>query len=308
LALGVFQAGGAGGLLSVFGTASLMSQQNYEDAQAAHLGLPKGAKLGGVTSSSAYAFPGRRFVHLAGIYSPDMLTPSMVTNLERMKARPELRFDCWVLTGNNTLIRGGDVAALCGERAPIGIDGAHLAPARWEALDRACQPLKADVGAWALADSLDVGCPEDEARCGYETYSRFHGARFEPCAVSWGTGTNAVFDVGRAVLGSDSLTLRVRPGVPLKVVMRTAAKAEVLMVRGAQEKGQTFTFCSPLKMRVQMDGVDAGLFEVVLASDEKTFSDVSFVIPAEAVKHASPRISFCGDHAAFAYWFYQPRQ
>jgi hypothetical protein len=115
-----------------------------------------------------------------------------------------------------------------------------------------------------------------------------------------------VFDVGRAVLGSDSLTLRVRPGVPLKVVLRTTDKAEVLMVRGAQEKSQTITFCSPLKMRVQVDGADAGLYDLTLDSDEKTFSDVSFVLPAEAIKHAVPRISFCGDHAAFAYWFYQP--
>lgn len=306
LAVGAFQAVGALCLATFYYTSCLVSQQSYEDVKAAHALLPKEARVGGTNCAHAYALPGRRFVHLVGIYSPDMLAAMPVTNFERMKARPELRFDYWILSGKGASFRGADFSALCGERSAVGIDGLHLAPARWDALERSRLPAQAKQETWALVDTLDVGCPEAESRCGYETFSRFQGAQLDPCGFSWGAETNAVFDAGRVVLGSDSMTVRVRPGVPLKVVMRTAAKADTQLTRGYQKRVQTFTFSSPLKMRVHVDGADAGVFDLPLVPDEARFSEVSFTLPAEAVRNPETRLTLFGDHVALTYWFYQP--
>ena len=64
-----------------------------------------------------------------------------------------------------------------------------------------------------------------------------------------------------------------------------------------------FEFVSPLKLNVAIDG------EVKLTASlevaEKGFSDVAIDIPGSAITNSPCKVSFLGDHAAFAYWFFQ---
>ena len=202
------------------------------------------------------------------------------------------------------------VESLCGPAAALGLDGACLRPAEWEAFDRARTPPDGVVASdgWRLADAVDVGWPEDEARTGYEVFSRFTGAVCSPFAVCGRPGTNQLFEVGRLVLGGDSMSVRLTPGRPVRVVMRTVAKAEAAVRLGLNSWTAKSVFASPLKLNVQADGADAGRVEVALPeASAAEFAEIRFTLPPEAVRGPVTRLSFFGDHAALAYWFYQPQ-
>ncbi len=311
LAVAVFQAVSAVWLVTAYETACLISQQKYDYAKDAHAQLPAGARVGDESARPAYGLPGHRLVHLSGLYSPDLLTFAPVLNLERVKHHPEWRFDYWSLSSEQVMFANTKIGALCGPIEVLGVDGSNMRRARWDGFDRALLP--ADSGrlaqeGWRLTDRLDVGYPEDEKRCEYTSYSRFHRAEYEPFGLAGGEGTNDVFEVGRVVLGCDNMTVRLRPGRPVRVVLRTAAKAETEMRIGALQMKKMFTFDSPLKLRVHVDGAEVGVFALPLSTNETAFSEIQLTLPAEKIRQAATRLTLYGDHVAFAYWFYQPAQ
>ena len=309
LAAAVFQALGAVWLVSTYYANCLIFQQSYDFAKEAHTLLPEGARVGGGSCSLAYAMPGRRFVHLSGLYSPDMMTPDLVVNLERLKRQPSLRFDYWELTSAQTVFAGAKIDSLCGPAVTLGADEAQIRHASWDVLDRSLSPMAGGLAeltnGWRRVERCDVGYPEDEKRCAYETGSRFYGTEYEPFALA---ETNRLFDVGRAVVGWESMSLRLTPHRPLRVVLRTAAKVETNVRTGNRINRQTFTFVSPLKLRIHVDGVEAGVFGLPLLEPAATpaFSEVSFTLPAERILRSPVRLTVYGDHASFGYWFYQP--
>lgn len=311
LVLGLFQAVSALAFVSLYHSVCLSTQQQYEFGKEAHAAIPPGARVGGEMGVGvAYGMPGHRVVHLSGIYSPDLLASDAVLNLERLKHRPEARFEYWLFATDRAELEDASVEALCGPTEVVGLDGANLRPAAWEALDRARTPPDGEVAAdgWRLADAVDVGWPEDEARTGYEVFSRFNGAVCKPFAVAGRSGTNQLFEVGRVVLGGDSMSVRLTPGRPVRVVLRTAGKASAGVRLGFNSWPRTFSFASPLKLNVQADGVAAGRVEARLLTTNATeFAEVRFTVPAEAVRESVTRFAFFGDHAALAYWFYQPQ-
>lgn len=299
-------------LASTYYFGSLPSQQNYDFAKDAHALLEKGASLGG-TSHLAYGFPGRRMMNISGIYSPDLFVKDQVLNLERFKHQPALRFDYWSFSSEAPVIENTKIETLCGPAVAWSADKSNIRRACWGDLDRALTPVCADgaggeVVGWRLADRLDVGYPEDEKRCGYATYSRFFRAVYAPFGAGGfaGSDTNTLFEVGRVVVGGDSMTVRLSPRRPVRVVLRTLAKAETEVRVALDSERQKFSFESPLKLRVHVDGKEAGLFALPLSTNEAAFSEVAFVLPAEAIQTSSPRLTVYGDHAALAYWFYQP--
>ncbi|MDX9866472.1 MAG: hypothetical protein RBT78_00975 [Kiritimatiellia bacterium] len=306
LIVAAFQALNAAWLVTMYHTASLITQPCYEFAKEAHARLPPGARIGGVACNLAYGMPGRTFVHLSGLYSPDWMTPEIVTNLERLKHHPERRFDYWALPSAQTEFGGSDIAVLCGPVAALGVDEIQMRQAVWSPLDGARAPHLAgkEVRGWRLADRLDVGYAEDERRCAFAAESRYHGVTHLPFAM----GTNTLFDVGRVVVGWVEFTPQLTPGKPVRVIVRTAERAETEVRIGVRAKRQTFSFVTPLQIRVKVDGADAGVVALPLAplASAPMFCEASFELPAGAVRQERPQITLYGDHAAFGYWFYQP--
>jgi len=304
-----FQGVGAVWLATTYYYGAVSSQQNYDFAKDAHALLDDGASLGG-TSHLAYGFPGRRVMNISGIYSPDLFVKDQVLNLERFKHRPALRFDYWSFSSEAAVIENTKVETLCGPVVAWSADKSNIRRACWDVLDRTLMPARAEGfgegDGWRLTDRLDVGYPEDEKRCGYTTYSRFYRTRYAPFGVSGYVGTNTLFEVGRVVIGGDSMTVRLCPQQPVRVVLRTLAKAETEVQVALDSERQKFTFESPLKLRVHVDGKEAGLFALPLSTNETAFSEIAFTLPAESIQNPSPRLTVYGDHVALAYWFYQP--
>jgi len=308
----IFQVAGAFWLITTYYSACLNTQQRYDFAKGVNEWLPSGARLGGGGCSLAYALPKHRYLHLSGLFSPDMFSPDTLLNVERLKNQSGLRFDYWVLDSGQAELLNTKIDALCGPILTIDMNEVSLRGARWEALDKALWPVGDDTVAqlegWQLVDRLDVGYAEDEKRCGYTAHSRFHGTVLDAFARSGQTGTNVLFEVGRAVIGWETLAIRTEPNKPVKVVLRTAAKVETGARTGVQQKRQTFTFGSPVKLRVHVDKVEVGVFELPLSEDEAAFSEVAFDLPAETIRDKVTRLTVFGDHAALGYWFYQPAQ
>lgn len=306
LIVAAFQALNAAWLVTLYHAAGLATQPCYEFAKEAHARLPSEARIGGMSCHLAYGMPGRTFVHLSGLYSPDWMTPTIVTNLERLKHHPERRFDYWVLPSAQTEFGGSDIAVLYGPVAALGVDEHQMRQAVWSPLDGARAPHLADkeVRDWRLADRMDVGYAEEEQRCGFAAESRYHGVTYIPFAM----GTNTLFDVGRVVVGWVSFSPRLTPGKPVRVIVRTAERVETEVRIGVRTRRQTFTFVTPLQLRVRVDGADAGVVSLPLnpLPSAPMFCEASFELPAGAVRRERPRISLYGDHAAFGYWFYQP--
>jgi hypothetical protein len=295
--------------VSLYYSLSLSGAQLYEFGKEVHAALPPGASVGGSSGVGiAYALPGRRVVHLSGLYSPDCLTPYTALNLERLKHRPGLRFDFWTFPSDKPELEGAKVDELGGSTLVTGLDGAHVRPARWEVLERSLMPPDGEVApdGWRLADAVDVGYPEDEARCGYDVYSRFRGAAYDPFGMAGHVGTNRLFEVGRLVMGGDSMSVRLMPERPVRVVLRTVANVETDIRLGMRGMGRTVALGSPLKLNVYADGVQALRVEEPVSTNTAVFSEIRFTLPAEAVRRPVTRLSFYGDHAALGYWFYQP--
>ncbi len=306
LIVAAFQMLNAAWLVTLYHTACRITHPCYEFAKEAHARLPPGARVGGEACHLAYGMPGRSYAHLSGLYSPDWMTPEVVTNLERLKHHPERRFDYWALPSAQTEFGGSDIAVLCGPVAALGVDENQMRQAVWSPLDGARAPHLADkeVRGWRLADRVDVGYAEEERRCGFAAESRYHGVTYIPFAM----GTNTLFDVGRMVVGWVSFSPRLTPGKPVRVIVRTAERVETEVRIGVRARRQTFTFVTPLQLRVRVDGADAGVVSLPLnpLPSAPMFCEASFELPAGAVCQERPRISLYGDHAAFGYWFYQP--
>jgi hypothetical protein len=85
--------------------------------------------------------------------------------------------------------------------------------------------------------------------------------------------------------------------------MRTALKCNVSAYRESDMPRCDFELKSPMTLRVIVDGEDAG--DVSFSVKAGDFCDARFVIPGRFVTQPNPRITFLGEHVAFAYWFFQ---
>ena len=306
-----FQTISACWILSCSDFNSQSCNQEYEALKTLDTLLPKEAKVGSFLAPS-YAFPDRKLMHFCGIYSPDFLISEtdVVTNLEKVKHEKELRFDYWLLDPAIAAWLGQKTNILINTRTPITLDSLFIAKADWTALDRSLnllEPSSRQPG-WREIDRIDIGYIKDEKRCNYSEFSRFYRAHYYPFLMTAQSGTNMLVDVGRAILGSESLTLRVTPNQPLRVILRTTPTMAIKLRTGASLGSYTFSFNSPLKLRVHIDDKEAGYYEIPMNEKIDTFSEIVFTIPAEALTQPNPRMTIFGDHASFAYWFYQPAQ
>lgn len=298
-------------MLSCYDFNSQATNQEYEAFKTLNTLLPKKASVGSFVAP-AYTFPDRRLMHFCGIYSPDFLIAEtdVVTNLEKVKHEQGLRFDYWLLDPTIAAWLGQKTNVFLKAKTPVTLDSVFIAKADWTALNLSLNPLEpsSSQSGWREIDRIDIGYIKDEKRCNYSEFSRFYRALYYPFLMTGQSGTNMVADVGRAILGSESLTLRVTPHQPLRVIMRTTPTMAIRLRNGASLGSYTFSFNSPLKLRVHIDDKEAGYYEIPINEKVDTFSEIVFTLPAEAITQPNPRMTIFGDHASFAFWFYQPAQ
>ena len=58
-----------------------------------------------------------------------------------------------------------------------------------------------------------------------------------------------------------------------------------------------------MTLRILVNGEDAG--DISFPVEDGDFCDANFVIPGKFIRQPMSRITFLGEHVAFAYWFYQ---
>lgn len=297
----LFAAGASVSLWALFHSASFESDQLMKFGRYLDGRLPEGASVG-LTGYSGLAYPmgGRRIVSINGIYSPELSAKTPDGNLEALKHNPSARFDFWLFAGDDRFAEG--FVGMQGEELANGPEGISVRKADWSAFDRAA--AVPDVEGMSLVWRMDVGHEPDEASSGYEVETRYGMRAPERVSRVDDLQGEKTFECGCVVYGGDSMYVPLVPGRDCRVVMRTA-RAETASVPGmlGPAARRRFEFVSPLRLNVAVDG------ETVLTASaevaEKGFSDVVIDIPGSAVKDSPSRLSFLGDHVAYAYWFFQ---
>lgn len=290
----------------VFGVSTSGSDAVRAFAVRSDAEMPVGCSVGMWGNSGlAYEMSSRRIAHLSGIYSPEFLaSKSIAGKFEILKNEPETRFDYWIARvtdkKSHYLDKPDEVAGAVVFTAPPGLE---LRKADWSAYDagRATPPPPAD--GLSLADFVDVAYERGESSAEYEQLTRDDYPLFAPFHAIGKLGGSTVFDAGRFLLGGDAMTVSLKPGQDVHVVMRTVMKCSVSLERCLGHLRSDFSFKSPMTLRVMVDGESAG--DIPFPVKEGDFCDAHFVVPGEFIKQQRTRLAFLGEHVAFAYWFFQ---
>lgn len=304
--MAAFQVFGAVTQGTIYAINCQVNQQSFDGLRSAGAHLPAQAKIGGPSSAFVYAWPGHRFVHLSGIYSPEFLSADPITNIERLKHDPAKRFDAWSLPTRELTMGVADISPLCGQPLALNVKDPHMRMAKWEVLDRAIMPVIATNAGQRLVERLDVGYQEDERRCAYRTFSRFHGVRYPALCKTGEIGGQTLLEIGRPVLGWEEMVVALPPGKETRVVLRTAGTMQyTAQGAGYFDSNQTLSFQSPLNLRIFVDGTEMGIVSLPISTNDTAFSEVTFAIPGTATTAARTKLEIFGDHVSFSYWFFQ---
>lgn len=276
-----------------------------EFAVVAESHLPAKASVGAWGDCGfAYEMSPRKVCHLSGIYSMEYLVktpPSGV--LEMIKHNKDLRFDYWIINQGAPDEMDIPVEGAIGHQVVAGPAGYELLAAKWDAFDSAAitpQPPEEGV---SLRSRVDVGYDLDEQASQYQIMMRYNVDPYRPFAVYAKNRGIDIVDVGRVVVGMDSLRVRLEEGKDVYVVMRTYPRKVVSVRKGSSTKPIVYEFSNPLSLTIAVDGVVGET--VSIPYDPDGFSDVSFKIPGDMIRSEMPRIEFMGDHITFGYWFFQ---
>lgn len=295
----------------LFNTNSLMMQMLYESEKELVTKTPSDASVGGYGNMNYLYIYGvvhgdseLNFINLSGIFAPRFLTKDLVCNIERIKHDQGNRFDYWLFPDADVSLCGFDVEELCPVVTATAMSFCQMRKTDWTLLDRALE-ARSLLNGWRKVDSLDVGFPEDEQRCQYSEYSRIFGLRLAPFGSPYGTETNRLYEVGRAIIGYDSMTISAEKGYSLSIIMRTTPKASTPSTLGSTTTVRDIELNSPLKVRVDVDGIEVGTYELLVEVEAGDYTECKIIIPAEFITSDKPRITLYGDHIPLAYWFYQ---
>ena len=287
-----------------FHVCSLNRQTAWDaDIAASHM-LGEGDAIGCVSTSFAYAMPGHRTYHLAGFYSPVFFRKEKLANFELIKHSSDLRFEWWYFQNHEEVLLNADVSTLATTPRTTSFVGNHLARTNWGPLDAALLPYSSTTNGLRLIGSLDVVHEADEVAHGYETYCRVHGLRLHPFARSGTIDGKTIFEAGRAIIGNDSFTVNAERGKPLTIILRTGATLDCPS-DGAIPNRFSTSFVNPLHLQVHIGGQAVTDAYLTLSTNATEFTDVALTVPAESLPGGQTRLTIVGDHAAFAYWFYQ---
>ena len=289
LVLVVFSAAMAIVFVGIFHGSAARSDQDRHFAVRCEAEIPHGSSIGALSVAGlAYEMSPRRFAHISGI----------------LKNEPSTRFDYWFV---KTVEKK---SAMCDK--PDVVAGAtvlscppdfELRKADWSAYDAAEAVPSSLASDMTLCAHVDVAYEKDEKAYAYEALSRDDYPIFEPYyAAGELNGTNVV-DGGRFLYGGDAMTVPLKPGRDVHVVMRTALKCSVATSRELWGTRSDFALKTPMTLKVIVDGEDAG--DVSFPVSEGDFADVNFTVPGRFIASDSTRLAFLGEHVAFAYWFFQ---
>lgn len=248
----------------------------------------------------AYHFSPRRCVHVGGVYTSELKPNDFAENLERLRHRPELRFDYWIFSSSFISSLGEECVKKMGEVLLSGPDAVSLAKANWLPFE-ICS--SSTYNGKVLVASVDIGYEADEKFADYNVITRWGIEEFRPFIESGRLDEKFIVDVGRVILGGDEMSVPLKPGCDAIVVMRTWPSHVVPRKFGYPSRSMDCAFSNPLKFNIAVDGEIVDTAEISYATN--VFSDVSFKIPGSAIKNAVSRIGFLGDHITFGYWFYQ---
>ena len=263
--------------------------------------MPKGASVGGFPCAPSYFFSERRFAHLTGIYSPEFAPQDITENLERLRNKPKLRFDYWLISSELVSILGPSCVDKLGEVLLPGPNGMTLMKADWRSFDSTL-PNVLD-NSLSLVAKVDVGYAIDESAVDYNVITRWGYPVFDTFVQFGKLGEREIVDVGRVILGGDEMTVSLKPGCDVTVVARMWPKHSVYRSFSTGSDRIDCSFSNPLKFNVSVDGNIVDTAELSYATN--CFSDVSFKISGPVIKNPVSRIGFLGDHITFGYWFYQ---
>ena len=267
--------------------------------------MPRGCSVGALSVAGfAYEMSPRRLAHLSGIYSPEFKVHSAAATIEILKNEPLIRFDYWfVKVGEKKTVLCDKPDMLAGETVLSCPPDLELRKADWSAYDAAKVTSSHIVSNLTLCARVDVAYEKDEKSFDYEVLTRDDYPLFAPFhIVGKLNGTNIV-EGGRFLYGGDAMTVALQPGRDVHVVMRTALKCSAAVDRELGMPRSDFTLKSPLTLKVLVDGEEVGDISFPVA--EGDFCDAHFTIPGKFIATSLPRLTFFGEHVAFAYWFYQ---
>ena len=252
----------------------------------------------------AYEMSPRRFAHLSGIYSPEFAARSAAATIEILKNEPLTRFEYWFVKASEkkaVLCDKPDVVA--GKVVLSCPPDFELRKADWSAYDAAKVTPSHLVPNLTLCTHVDVAYEKDEKNFIYEVLSRDDYPLFSPFHLAGKlSGTNIV-EGGRFLFGGDAMTVPLRSGRDVHVIMRTALKCTATVDREIGMPRSDFVLKSPLTLKVLVDGEEIG--DQSFLVEEGDFCDAHFTIPGKFITSSKPRLTFLGEHIAFAYWFYQ---
>jgi hypothetical protein len=285
----------------------------------AHRLLPLNKRINVISfSGAAYLMPGRTFIHVGGFGSSRFVTwHGSEANVEVLRRHPELRGDYWIMERDHTLdyavsepFIGREVMT---ERNyfPTVQTAQTVYETNWSSLMAPRIPLAtnaiAAVQGWQLMDELDVGYEVDEKTHAYRIYAREPNVRLAVFIATCNVGGHRVTEAARLVMGSDTFRIHAVPGHDVRMVVRTSAIMFDKRAKYFDMPADTANIkIGPrLRWQVDVDGVDAGIFDVTISTNETAWSEVVLDVPGKFIHRSNPRLAISGDHVAAYYWFYQ---
>jgi hypothetical protein len=294
-----------------------MAGQVYRrDVQAARwmaANVPPGTAVLGAATSVEY-LTGHRNLNLHGVTTPaffgnrtaerELGTLESLARLPEAQRPPLLLSSVEVQAGSEALRALADGPPLF-RTVSLG-DELELYRTRWDALDAARQPGRAEARAAVAGlterDRLNVGDARDEAAHGYRFRSSLGGLPLGGTArvAAYDDAGPPVADGGRAILGEEEFEVATEPGRDLVIVLRTAPDVRAAPLRPFVP-AQTVAF-GDMSIAVRVDGREAasGAFR-----PRPGWDDLALRVPGAAVTRARSAITVRGRYASFRYWFHQ---
>ena len=306
VALAVFTGGMAVVFICIFGMSSSGSDTVRAFVARCDAEMPAGCSVGVWGNSGvAYGMSSRRVAHLSGIYSPEFLvSKSMAGKFEILKNEPEHRFDYWMAKASDKKsIYCDKPEVVAGDAVFSGHLNFELRKADWSAYDAAKLTPSYLVSNCTLVAHIDVAYEKDEKRHCYEVLTRDDYPLFAPFHIVGKLNGANIVEGGRFLFGGDAMTVALKPGQDVHVVMRTALKCTAAVDREIGIPRTDFILKSPMTLKVLVEGEDVGDISFPVAEGDVT--DATFVIPGRFIRQPQVRLSFLGEHVAFAYWFFQ---
>lgn len=301
-----FQCFGAFSSMCWFATTSQQSQLDYETAKSMDQCITSGKTVGlSALGGVAYLLNDKRIKHLSGIYSPQFRNRLPVKNIELLKHEPSARFDFWFFADSSMNYCGADVSGIATNQLFQGLNGWRLFETDWSELDGAVSPNAQEVPEGkSLSARVDVGYSKEELESGFKVNYRLPGLNYRNFASRCFLHGKKILDVGIPVIGWSSMNVALQPEKDLTVILRTSSKSEQLR-RDSYHTPEALSIKSPVRLRVFIDGNDAGEFSSALSGNDDEFSEISLQIPGRLITRQGSQVEIFGDHLAFCYWFYQ---